>query len=181
MSGNHNNSLDQALKIVRAAAACGADAIKLQTYTANTITIDHDSDDFILNDDSIWSGRTLHELYEEASTDWEWIGLIIEEAKRHDLICFSSVFDETVVDFLEDLGVPAYKISSFENNHIPLLKKVAQTGKPIILSTGASSIDDIDEAVSILRDAKCNSFALLKCTSDYQQNQRMLIFWQSQT
>ena len=168
MSGNHNNSLDQAIQIVRAAASCGASAIKLQTYTADTITIDHDGNDFkISNKGSIWSGRTLYDLYEEASTNWEWNEIIIKEANANNLICFSSVFDETSVDFLEDLNVPAYKISSFENNHIPLLKKVAQTGKPIIVSTGASTENDIDEVVSTLKEARCQSFALLKCTSDY--------------
>ena len=168
MSGNHNNSFEQALSIVHAAATTGADAIKLQTYTADTITINADSDDFVIsNPDSLWTKRTLYELYEEASTDWEWIRQIMAEADKLGLICFSSVFDETSVDFMEDLNAGAYKIASFENNHLPLIRKAASTGKPIIISTGTASEDEVHEAVEAARNGGCTQLALLKCTSDY--------------
>lgn len=168
MSGNHNNSFEQALSIVHAAATTGADAIKLQTYTADTITINADSDDFVIsNPDSLWTKRTLYELYEEASTDWEWIRQIMAEADKLGLICFSSVFDETSVDFMEDLNAGAYKIASFENNHLPLIRKAASTGKPIIISTGTASEDEVHEAVEAARNGGCRQLALLKCTSDY--------------
>jgi pseudaminic acid synthase len=168
MSGNHNNSFEQALGIVHAAAKTGADAVKLQTYTADTITINAESDDFVIsNPDSLWTRRTLYDLYDEASTDWEWIKQIMAEAEKLDLICFSSVFDETSVDFMEDLNAGAYKIASFENNHLPLIRKAASTGKPIIISTGTASEDEIHEAVEAARNGGCMQLALLKCTSDY--------------
>ena len=165
MSGNHNQSLERALEIVDAAAFAGADAIKLQTYTADTITM---KGAYTINDEnSLWNGKELHELYQQAYTPWEWHQPIFERAKEKGLIAFSSPFDETAVDFLETLDVPAYKIASFENTHLPLIRKVAQTGKPIIISTGVSSISDIDETVRLLRKEGCENFILLKCTSTY--------------
>ncbi len=168
MSGNHNNCFEQALNIVRAAAATGADAIKLQTYTADTITIDAVGDDFMIgNPDSLWSRRSLYELYEEASIDWDWIKPLMTEAEKLGLICFSSVFDEKSVDFMEDLNVAAYKIASFENNHLPLIRKTALTGKPIIISTGTANEEQVHEAVQVARESGCTQLAILKCTSDY--------------
>jgi pseudaminic acid synthase len=165
MSGNHNQSLDRALAIVEAAANSGAHAIKLQTYTADTMTI---KGAFTIEDpNSLWKGRELHELYQEAYTPWEWHQPIFEKAKSLGMIAFSTAFDETAVDFLESLGVSAYKVASFENTDWPLLKKVAQTGKPIIMSTGAATISDIDEAVRVLRANGCADLVLLKCTSTY--------------
>lgn len=165
MSGNHNQSLDRALEIVDAAALAGAHAIKLQTYTADTITM---KGAYTINDEnSLWNGKELHDLYKQAYTPWEWHKPIFERAKEKGLIAFSSPFDETAVDFLESLNVPAYKIASFENTHLPLIRKVAQTGKPVIISTGVSSISDIDETVRLLRNEGCENFVLLKCTSTY--------------
>jgi pseudaminic acid synthase len=165
MSGNHNQSLERALEIVDAAALAGAHAIKLQTYTADTITM---KGAYTIHDEnSLWNGKELHDLYEQAYTPWEWHQPIFERAKEKGLIAFSSPFDETAVDFLETLEVPAYKIASFENTHLPLIHKVAQTGKPIIISTGVSSIADIDETVRLLRKEGCENFILLKCTSTY--------------
>jgi len=165
MSGNHNQSLDRALEIVDAAALAGAHAIKLQTYTADTITM---KGAYTINDEnSLWNGKELHDLYKQAYTPWEWHQPIFERAKEKGLIAFSSPFDETAVDFLETLNVPAYKIASFENTHLPLIRKVAQTGKPVIISTGVSSISDIDETVRLLRNEGCENFILLKCTSTY--------------
>jgi pseudaminic acid synthase len=165
MSGNHNQSLERALEIVDAAALAGAHAIKLQTYTADTITL---KGAYTIHDEnSLWNGKELHELYQQAYTPWEWHQPIFERAKEKGLIAFSSPFDETAVDFLETLDVPAYKIASFENTHLPLIRKVAQTGKPIIISTGVSSISDIDETVRLLRKEGCENFILLKCTSTY--------------
>ena len=165
MSGNHNQSLERALEIVDAAALAGAHAIKLQTYTADTITM---KGAYTIHDEnSLWNGKELHELYQQAYTPWEWHQPIFERAKEKGLISFSSPFDETAVDFLETLDVPAYKIASFENTHLPLIRKVAQTGRPIIISTGVSSISDIDEAVRLLRKEGCENFILLKCTSTY--------------
>ena len=165
MSGNHNQSLERALEIVDAAALAGAHAIKLQTYTADTITM---KGAYTIHDEnSLWNGKELHELYQQAYTPWEWHQPIFERAKEKGLIAFSSPFDETAVDFLESLDVPAYKIASFENTHLPLIRKVAQTGKPIIISTGVSSISDIDETVRLLRKEGCENFILLKCTSTY--------------
>lgn len=165
MSGNHNQSLERALEIVDAAALAGAHAIKLQTYSADTITM---KGAYTINDEnSLWNGKELYELYQQAYTPWEWHQPIFERAKEKGLIAFSSPFDETAVDFLETLDVPAYKIASFENTHLPLIRKVAQTGKPIIISTGVSSISDIDETVRLLRNEGCENFILLKCTSTY--------------
>lgn len=165
MSGNHNQSLDRALAIVDAAAAAGAHAIKLQTYTADTITM---RGAYTIQDEgSLWKGRELYELYQQAYTPWEWHGPIMERAARHGMIAFSSPFDETAVDFLETLNVPCYKIASFENTHWPLLEKVARTGKPVIMSTGVSAVADVDESVRVLRAAGCKELILLKCTSTY--------------
>lgn len=168
MSGNHNQSLERALAIVDAAAAAGADAVKLQTYTAETMTLDVRAPGFVIDDaDSLWAGRQLYELYQEAYTPWEWHAPIIERAARLGLHCFSSPFDETAVDFLQALNVPAFKIASFENTDLPLIRKVASTGKPMIISTGMASLAEIDEAVRTARAAGCEQIALLKCTSTY--------------
>ncbi len=165
MSGNHNQSLDRALLLVDAAAEAGAHALKLQTYTADTITMK--GAHTIKDVNSLWNGKELHDLYKEAYTPWEWHKAIFDRAKEKGMIAFSSPFDETAVDFLESLDVPLYKIASFENTHHPLLIKVAKTGKPVIMSTGVSSIADIDESVRVLRNAGCKDIILLKCTSTY--------------
>jgi pseudaminic acid synthase len=168
MSGNHNGSLERALKIVDAAAASGADAIKLQTYTADTMTLDLRSEGFVIDDpNSLWNGRQLYELYQEAHTPWEWHAPIMARAREHGIDCFSSPFDFTAVDFLEKLDVPAYKIASFENTDLPLIEKVAATGKPMIISNGMASVAEIGEAVSTAKRAGATSIVLLKCTSSY--------------
>jgi pseudaminic acid synthase len=168
MSGNHNHSLDRALEIVKAASDCGAHAIKLQTYTADSLTINHKGRLFDINDqNSLWNGRNLYELYQEASTPYEYHKPIFEYARSLGIIPFSTPFDEEAVDFLEELQVPFHKIASFENNHIPLLKKIGSTGKPTIMSTGLSSVLDIIEAVKILKESGCPQIVLLKCTSTY--------------
>lgn len=165
MSGNHNQSLERALAIVDAAADAGAHAIKLQTYTAETMTI---KGAYQINDqNSLWNGRELYELYEEAHTPWEWHKAIFEHASKRGLLAFSSPFDETSVDFLESLNVPFYKVASFENTDWPLLKKIAATGKPVIMSIGVSRLADLDESVSVLRQHGCKDLVLLKCTSTY--------------
>lgn len=168
MSGNHNQSLERALAIVEAAAQAGAHAIKLQTYTADTMTLDVRGGSFEISDpDSLWAGQNLHDLYKKAYTPWEWHAPIMERARELGLICFSSPFDETAVDFLEELNVSAFKIASFENNHLPLIKKAASTGKPLIISTGMATLGELDQAVSTARDAGCDQLILLKCTSTY--------------
>jgi pseudaminic acid synthase len=168
MSGNHNQSLETALKIIDAAAETGVHAIKLQTYTPDTLTIDVSHGEFLINDQkSLWYGRNLYDLYKEAYTPWEWHEALFNRAREKGIICFSTPFDESSVDFLENLGAPAYKIASFENNHLPLLKKVARTGKPVIMSTGISTLCDIEIAVRTLRDNGCKDLVLLKCTSTY--------------
>ena len=165
MSGNHNQSLDRALAIVDAAADAGADAIKLQTYTADTMTL---KGALVIEDkNSLWHGKELHELYQLAYTPWEWHAPIFDRAKERGMVAFSSPFDASAVDFLESLNVPLYKIASFENTDHPLLKKVAQTGKPVIMSTGVSTLADMDEAVRVLRENGCKELTLLKCTSTY--------------
>jgi pseudaminic acid synthase len=168
MSGNHNQSLERALEIVEAAARAGAHALKLQTYTADTITLDISEGEFFINDEqSLWKGCSLHDLYERASTPWEWHAPIMKRARELGMICFSTPFDETAVDFLEGLDVPAYKIASFENVHLPLIQKVAATGKPMIISTGMATLAELDEAVRTAREAGCRDLILLKCTSTY--------------
>jgi pseudaminic acid synthase len=168
MSGNHNRSVDRAMKIIEVAAKSGAHAIKLQTYTADTMTIDHRGGAFDINDKtSLWKDRNLYELYQEAHTPWEWHEQLFRCAKDNKIICFSTPFDATAVDFLEKLGAPAHKIASFENIDHPLLKKVAKTGKPIIMSTGACSLADLSESVDVLRANGCKDLVLLKCTSNY--------------
>lgn len=168
MSGNHNQSLERALEIVDAAAKAGAHAIKLQTYTADTMTLNVRMPGFVIEDpNSLWVGRQLYELYEEAHTPWEWHRPIMDRAALHGIECFSTPFDETAVDFLEELGVPAYKIASFECTDLPLIRKVAATGKPMIISTGMASLAEIDEAVRAAREAGCDQIILLKCTSTY--------------
>ncbi|QJB34109.1 pseudaminic acid synthase [Chitinophaga oryzae] len=168
MSGNHNQSLERALQIVKAAADSGAHAIKLQTYTPDTLTIDHRGGLFDITDEhSLWKGRNLYDLYKEAMTPYEWHKPIFEYAKELGVLCFSTPFDENAVDMLDELGAPCHKIASFENNHHPLLRKIAKTGKPVIMSTGISALGDIEESVGVLRSNGCQDLALLKCTSSY--------------
>ncbi len=168
LSGNHDQSLDKALDIVRAAAQANVHAIKIQTYTADTITIDHKGGLFdITEKDSPWHGETLYSLYQKAYTPWEWHKEIFDLANQLGLIAFSSPFDETAVDFLEELNVPAYKIASFESNHFPLLKKVAQTGKPILISSGTSSINELYESIHHLKKHGAKEIIIFKCTSTY--------------
>tara|TARA_B100000427_G_C15520008_1_gene599892 strand:- start:3884 stop:4927 length:1044 start_codon:yes stop_codon:yes gene_type:complete len=171
MSGNHNQSLERALKLVRAAAESGADAIKLQTYTPDTMTFNSTSKEFYIKDkESLWDGRSMFDLYNEAHTPWEWHEEIFDYANSLGLISFSSPFDDSAVDFLEELDVPAYKIASFECIDSELLKKVAATGKPIIISTGMATISEIEEAVLLVKSFGCEDLALLKCTSTYPAN-----------
>jgi pseudaminic acid synthase len=166
LSANHNGSLDTALETVRAAKRAGANCIKLQTYRADTITIDSNKDDFLIKG-TIWEGKNLYNLYEEAYTPWEWHSEIMKVAKEEGLICFSSPFDLTSVDFLEELNVPAYKIASFEITDIPLIEYVASKGKPIIISTGIATSEDIELALDACKRMGNNNIALLKCTSSY--------------
>ncbi|MFO1257751.1 MAG: pseudaminic acid synthase [Gammaproteobacteria bacterium] len=168
MSANHGQSIEKALKIVDAASKAGADAIKLQTLKPEGITLDIDTSDFFISDESNqWKGQTLHELYQQAYLPWEWHGPIFERAKELGLIAFSTPFDLSAVDFLETLNVPCYKISSAENRDIPLLRKVAKTGKPLIMSTGMASISELAESVSAIREEGCMDLILLKCTCAY--------------
>jgi N-acetylneuraminate synthase len=168
MSGNHNQSLERALAIVDAAAAAGAHGLKIQTYTADTITLDIKEGEFFLADPSSpWSGKSLYELYQEAYTPWEWHAAIFERARKHGMVPFSTPFDETAVDFLESLDAPCYKIASFENTDLPLIRKAAATGKPLIISTGMASAAELDETVRAAREAGCKDLILLKCTSTY--------------
>jgi pseudaminic acid synthase len=166
LSANHNGSLDTAIETIKAAKRAGADCVKLQTYTADTITIDSDKKDFLIKG-TIWNGKKLHDLYKEAFTPWEWHEELMLVAKKEGLICFSSPFDKTAVDFLETLNVPAYKIASFEITDIPLIEYVASKGKPIILSTGISEIKDIELALDACKRMGNHDIALLKCTSSY--------------
>jgi len=168
MSGNHNQSLERALEIVDAAAKTGAHALKIQTYTPDTMTLDLNEDDFFISDpQSLWNGLSLYKLYQEAYTPWEWHKVIFDRCRENGIIGFSTPFDDSAVDFLEELDVPCYKISSFENAHTPLIRKVAATGKPLIISTGMATIAELDETVCTAREAGCKDIVLLKCTSTY--------------
>lgn len=168
MSGNHNRSLQRALEIVEAAANAGAHALKIQTYTADTMTLDLSEGEFHIGDStSLWQGKSLYKLYQEAYTPWEWHLPIFERCKELGIIGFSTPFDETAVDFLESLGMPCYKIASFENTDLPLIRKVAATGKPMIISTGMATVAELDETVRAARSAGCEDLVLLKCTSSY--------------
>lgn len=168
MSGNHNQSLDRALQIVETAAQTGAHALKIQTYTADTLTLDLEQGDFFIEDkDSLWKGESLYKLYQKAYTPWEWHEAIFRRCAELGMIGFSTPFDESSVDFLESLHVPCYKIASFENAHLPLIRKVASTGKPMIISTGMATVSELDETVRTAREAGCSDIVLLKCTSSY--------------
>ncbi|MCT2536287.1 pseudaminic acid synthase [Aquibacillus koreensis] len=168
MSGNHNQSLDRALKIVEAASKSGANAVKIQTYTPDTMTLNETKKEFMIQDsNSHWNNKSLYNLYKEAYTPWEWHEAIFSRCKELGMVAFSSPFDETAVDFLESLDVPCYKIASFENNDIPLIKKIVSTGKPIIMSTGMATVAELYESVNIAKEAGCNELVLLKCTSTY--------------
>lgn len=168
MSGNHNQSISRALEIVEAAAKAGAHALKIQTYTADTMTLDLEEGEFFISDpNSLWKGTSLYRLYQEAYTPWEWHKPIFDRCRELGMIGFSTPFDETAVDFLETLDVPCYKIASFENTDIPLIRKVAKTGKPMIISTGMATVAELDEAVRAAREEGCKDIVLLKCTSTY--------------
>lgn len=168
MSGNHNQSLARALEIVDAVAKSGAHALKLQTYTPDTITIDLDEREFHISDpDSLWAGTSLYKLYGQAYTPWEWHQPIFDRARDLGLLVFSTPFDDTAVDFLENLEVPCYKIASFENTDLPLIRRVAATGKPLIISTGMATVAELDDTVRAARAAGCKDLILLKCTSTY--------------
>ena len=168
MSGNHNQSLDRALAIVDAAVKSGADAIKIQTYTADTMTIDEAGGDFLISaSDSLWKGESLYGLYQKAYTPWEWQEKIFAYARECGILCFSTPFDTTAVDFLEGLDAPCYKIASFENVDLPLIKKIAKTRKPMIVSTGMATLAELDDLVRTARDNGCEDLTLLKCTSSY--------------
>jgi N-acetylneuraminate synthase len=168
MSGNHNGLLDRALEIVEMAAKAGAHALKLQTYTADTMTIDLSEREFFISDpNSLWNGTSLYQLYQQAHTPWDWHKPIFDRCRELGMIGFSTPFDATAVDFLETLGVPCYKIASFENIDLPLVRKVAATGKPMIISTGLASVAELGETVQAARDAGARDLILLKCTSAY--------------
>lgn len=166
ISANHNGNLDKALELVRLAAEAGADAVKIQTYTADTITLDSDGEPFLIKG-TIWDGRRLYDLYQEAYTPWEWHAAIFEEAKKCGIDCFSTPFDPTAVDYLEALSPVLYKVASFEVVDIPLMRKIGATRRPVIMSTGMATLAEIDEAVQALRGSGCTQLALLKCTSAY--------------
>ncbi|MGZ8222514.1 MAG: pseudaminic acid synthase [Methylobacter sp.] len=168
MSGNHNQSLERALEIVDAAAKTGAHALKIQTYTPDTMTLDLDEREFHISDaKSLWAGASLSQLYGEAYTPWEWHKPIFDRARERGIIAFSTPFDDTAVDFLESLDAPCYKIASFENTDLPLIRRVAATGKPLIISTGMATVAELDETVRAARGAGCKDLVLLKCTSTY--------------
>lgn len=168
MSGNHNQSLERALEIVDAAARTGAHALKIQTYTPDTMTLDLDEREFHISDpNSLWAGTSLYTLYGEAYTPWEWHKPIFDRARELGIIAFSTPFDDTAVDFLESLDVPCYKIASFENTDLPLIRRAAVTGKPLIISTGMATVAELDETVRAAREAGCKDLILLKCTSTY--------------
>lgn len=168
LSGNHNQSLERALQLVDAAAESGAHAIKLQTYTPDSLTLPIKTGDFYIDDpNSLWYGKSLHDLYQVGMTPWEWHAQIIERAEKHDMIAFSTPFDEEAVDFLEALNTPCFKIASFENAHLPLIRKIASTGKPVIMSTGMATISELEASVNTLKENGCENIVLLKCTSTY--------------
>lgn len=168
LSGNHNQSLERALELIMFAKKSGADAVKLQTYTADTLTIDCDKEDFLLKDkNSLWNGISMYELYEKAHTPWDWHKAIFDRCKELDIICFSSPFDSTAVTFLENLDCPCYKIGSTENTEHELLKAVAKTRKPVIVSTGMATLQEVGEIISVLEANGCDKYALLKCTAAY--------------
>lgn len=168
MSGNHNQSLETALNIVELAAKSGAHALKIQTYTADTMTLNIENPEFKIKDEnSLWDGQSLYQLYQQAYTPWEWHKPIFNRARELGMIPFSTPFDDSAVDFLEELDVPLYKIASFENTDLPLIKKVASTGKPMIVSTGMATISELNELVITVRKAGCKDLILLKCTSTY--------------
>ena len=167
LSANHNGSLDVAIETIKAAKRTGADAIKLQTYTADTITLDSDKEDFKIKHGTIWDGQTLYDLYKKAYTPWEWHKMLFDVAKKEGLYCFSSPFDATAVKFLESLGVPAYKVASAEITDIPLIELIASKGKPVILSTGIATQEDIELALNACKKSNNDQIALLKCTSSY--------------
>jgi len=168
LSGNHNQSLERALEIVEAMAKAGIEALKLQTYTADTMTLDVADGDFFIDDpNNLWSGYSLHQLYQKAYTPWEWHEPIFKRCQELGMLAFSTPFDKTAVDFLEGLNVPCYKIASFENHDLPLIQKAAQTGKPLIISTGMATLAELDETVRTVRAAGCQHLILLKCTSSY--------------
>ena len=173
MSGNHNGSLERALAIVDAVAEAGAHALKLQTYTADTMTIDHDEGEFFISDrSSPWYGQSLYALYQQAHTPWEWHEPIFRRARERGLVAFSSAFDASAVEFLQSLDVPAFKVASFENVDLPLIRRIAATGKPLIISTGMANLAELDEAVRTARTAGCRELVLLKCTSSYPASPR---------
>jgi len=168
MSGNHNQSLDRALKIIDAIVESGADAVKLQTYKPETMTLDLKEGDFYISDkENLWYGKSLYDLYAIASTPWEWTAQLFEYCKKKNITIFSTPFDETAVDFLEQFDPPCYKIASFENVHLPLIKRAAQTGKPLIISTGLTTLADIELAVKTARNAGCKELMLMHCNSGY--------------
>lgn len=168
ISGNHNGSLNNAIKMIKLAKKANLDAVKFQTYTADTITMKSNRKEFFITDKkNIWKNMSLHKLYDKASTPWNWHETIFKEARKSKILCFSSPFDETAVDLLEDLKAPAYKIASFENMHYPLIQKVAKTKKPMIISTGLATLKELVELKNFLKEIKCKNYALLKCTSSY--------------
>ncbi len=168
MSGNHNQSLDRALEIVDKAAECGAHALKIQTYTPDTMTLDLNEREFHISDpNSLWAGESLYKLYADAYTPWEWHKPIFDRARERGIVAFSTPFDDTAVDFLENLDAPCYKIASFENTDLSLIRRVAVTGKPLIISTGMATVAELDETVRAAREAGCKDLILLKCTSTY--------------
>jgi pseudaminic acid synthase len=168
LSGNHNGSIDRALKLIDAAAASGAHAVKLQTYKPQTMTLDLEDGDFLIQEKkSLWYGRSLYDLYEEAHTPWEWHEALFHRISEHGMVGFSSPFDKTAVDFLDELGVRLFKIASFEMADIPLIRYIGERQKPVIVSTGMATIAEIDETVKILRSVGCHDIVLLKCTSSY--------------